>query len=126
MSNRISSDLITVAAGAAAWSLAIVPVKSVGAFCANSDVVANKIFAMLLGVGIAYSTTPIMSFLLGWTTPYQKVRGVALALGAAQVTDGIIQMWIPTFYNSDPMVGILCASNIFYGAGLLGIFSAYQ
>jgi hypothetical protein len=126
MSNSISSDLITIATGVAGWSLAIVPVKSVGAFCGGGDGPANKIFAMTLGVGIAYCTTPILSFVLGWTTPYQKVRGVALALGAAQVTDGVMQMWFPTFYNSDHGIGILCASNIFYGAGLLGIFSAYQ
>jgi type IV secretory pathway VirB2 component (pilin) len=126
MSTKVYSDLITLAAGGAAWTLAIVPVKSVGAFCANGDGPANKMLAMILGVGIAYYATPILSFVLGWTTPYQKVRGVALALGAAQLTDGVTHMWFPTFYNSDHEVGILCASNIFYGAGLLGIFSAYQ
>ncbi|KAG7368403.1 hypothetical protein IV203_031146 [Nitzschia inconspicua] len=126
MTYNFSSDLLTLAAGAGAWAVAIVPVKTVGSFCANSDGPSNNIIAMALGVGIAYATTPIMSFLLGWTTPYQKVRGIALALGAAQVTDGIINMWFPSFYSSDHHVGVLCASNIFYGAGLLGIFSAFQ
>jgi hypothetical protein len=54
------------------------------------------------------------------------VRGVALALGVAQVTDGLMHMFYPSFYSSDRDVGIACASNIFLGAGLLGIFSAYQ
>jgi hypothetical protein len=126
MTYNISSDIITLAAGVGAWGIAILPVKAVGDFCAKSDGPANKIVAMGLGVGIAYFTTPLMSYFLGWTTPYQKVRGIALALGAAQVTDGIVQMWFPTFYHRDHHVAILSASNIFYGAGLLGIFSAYQ
>ena len=30
------------------------------------------------------------------------------------------------FYHDNPDIGLGCAGNIFYGAGLLGIFSAYQ
>lgn len=121
-----SSDLLTLAAGAGAWSLAIVPVKWVGTFCAQGAGPTNKILAMTAVTILAYITTPLMSMLFGWKTPHQKVRGIALALGAAQVTDGIMQLWFPTFYNNDHRVGILSASNIFLGAGLTGIFSALQ
>jgi len=123
-----TSDLIALAAGAGRWKIAILAVKSVGVFIAQDggEKTENKAIAIVIGVGIAYMTTPLLSRCLGWKTPGEKVRGVALALGAAQVTDGLVHMFYPTFYLSDPNVGIACASNTFFGTGLLGIFSAYQ
>ena len=51
---------------------------------------------------------------------------IALALGAAQTIDGLVHMFMPDFYSADRETSVGCAANIFYGAGLLGIFSAYQ
>jgi hypothetical protein len=48
------------------------------------------------------------------------------ALGTAQVIDGLCHLFYPSFYHNDATVGLACAGNIFYGAGLLGILSAYQ
>jgi hypothetical protein len=65
-------------------------------------------------------------YIMGWKTPHERARGVALAIGAAQVTDGLMHLFTPDFYSADRNVGLACAGNIFYGAGLLGIFQAYM
>lgn len=69
-----------MAVGAVAWAMAIQPVKLVGRAVASerSDKYANKGMALVVGLGIAYSTTPLLSKLLGWKTPSEKVRGIAL------------------------------------------------
>ena len=48
------------------------------------------------------------------------------ALGTAQIIDGLVHLFYPSFYHDNPAIGLGCAGNIFYGAGLLGIFSAYH
>ncbi|CAB9516179.1 expressed unknown protein [Seminavis robusta] len=119
------ADLTTMAAGATAWAMAIPAVKIAGnGVATGSD--TNKGLALLVGIGIAYATTPLLSLVLGWKTASEKVRGVALALGTAQTIDGLVHLFYPSFYHENPTVGLGCAGNIFYGAGLLGIFSAYQ
>ncbi len=124
-------DFKTLVAGAVAWALAIPPVMIAGnAVVATDgtnpkDLVVNKIIALVVGVGISGATTPALSYVMGWTSPSQKVRGIALALGAAQTIDGLVHIFYPAFYSSDPSVGLGCAGNVFLGAGLLGIFSAY-
>jgi hypothetical protein len=119
------SDLTTMAVGAVGWAAAIPAVKMAGAGVAAGGA-GEKSLALVIGVGIAAATTPLLSYLLQWQTPHERVRGVALALGAAQVTDGLFHLFWPAFYAVDAHVGLACAGNIFYGAGLLGIFSAYM
>jgi hypothetical protein len=87
----LRDDIMTVIAGAAGWTCAIPAVKVAGRAVANSDSFGTKMAAILVGVGIAYGTTP----------------------------------FLPTFYTKSYEEGIGCAGNIFLGAGLLGIFSAY-
>eukprot|EP01039_Chlorochromonas_danica_P019199 gene19199-23212_t len=66
-----------------------------------------------------------MSYLMGWKTREAKIRGIALALGTAQTLDGVVHMLYPHFYSTIPSVALAAAGNIFWGAGLLGIFSVY-
>jgi len=148
----MSSDLTTMIVGAAAWTVAIPAVKVAGNGVTTGGN-GSKVLALLVGFVIAWSTTPLLSMLMGWKTPNQKVRGVALvstkaagicirsgfisshlltppyplqALGTAQVIDGMAHLFYPAIYHENPNVGLGCAGNIFYGAGLLGILSAYQ
>jgi hypothetical protein len=138
LSHMTVEDVKSIIAGMVAWLVAIPPVMIAGnAVSAVVDptatttkgsdgrLVLNRAAAVVVGVGIAKVTTPALSYIMGWTTPSQKVRGIALALGAAQTLDGIVHLFYPTFYANDPTVGLACAGNIFLGAGLLGIFSAY-
>lgn len=71
------SDLTTIAAGATGWALAIPAAKIAGQGVAAGRP-TNQVLALVVGVGIAYGTTPLLSKLLNWRTPGQKVRGVAL------------------------------------------------
>jgi hypothetical protein len=121
----LRDDIMTVIAGAAGWTCAIPAVKVAGRAVANSDSFGTKVAAILVGVGIAYGTTPLMSHIMDWKTPERKVRGIALALGTAQLIDGLVHIFLPTFYSKSYEEGIGCAGNIFLGAGLLGIFSVY-
>ena len=59
------SDLLALATGAVAWASFIPAVQTVGALTAGSDKTANKAFALVLGTGIAYVTTPLMAYILG-------------------------------------------------------------
>ena len=74
------SDIQTLVLGAAAWCMAIPAVKIAGNGVASepSDKFMNKSLAVAVGVGIAYSTTPLLSWIMGWETPNEKVRGIAL------------------------------------------------
>lgn len=119
-----TNDIATYGAGVAAWTLAIVPVKWIGNVTATGEV-GNKVFAVVLGTLIAYGTTPIMSYMMGWKTQYERVRGIAIALGTAQTIDGLVHLFVPNFYHDDRGTAIMSSANIFFGAGLLGIFSAY-
>ncbi len=120
-----AEDLKSAVAGAAAWALAIVPVKLVGAATTASSPVTNKLLALALGAGISAATTPLLSAVLGWKTSNDKVRGVAIALGVAQTLDGVVHIFAPNFYSDDPAVALAGAGNVFYGAGILGILSAF-
>lgn len=75
-----SNDLITMAVGASAWVLVIPAVRIAGRGVATGESM-EKGLALLVGIGISYSTTPLLSKLLGWRTSNQKVRGVALVSG---------------------------------------------
>jgi hypothetical protein len=121
----LRGDVMTLIAGAAGWTCAIPAVQATGLAVANSDSIGTKMAVILVGVGIAYGTTPLVSYVMGWNTSERKVRGIALALGTAQVIDGLVHIFQPTFYSKSYHEGIGCAGNIFLGAGLLGIFSAY-
>jgi len=67
-----------------------------------------------------------MGYILGWKTQPERVRGIALALGTAQVLDGLVHFFKPNFYSSDHEESLASAGNIFFGAGMLGILSAYM
>ena len=132
-----NKDMTIMAVGAAAWACAVPAVQMAGrGLMASSShtssskdefgFLVSRAAALLVGIGIAAGTTPLLSYLLHWQTPSEKVRGIALALGTAQVIDGLVHLFAPDFYDKDPRVGLACAGNIFYGAGLLGIFSAFQ
>ncbi len=77
------------------------------------------------GIGLAAVTTPALSYLLGWKTREARIRGIALALGMAQTLDGIVHTFYPTFYSTTLNYALAGAGNIFWGAGLLGIFSVF-
>lgn len=124
MALTVRDDIVTMIAGAAAWTCAIPAVQFAGCSVAKGGT-GVKLAAVLAGVGIAYGTTPILAYLLGWKTAESKVRGIALALGTAQVIDGLVHIFWPTFYSKGHREGIASAGNIFLGAGLLGIFSCY-
>jgi hypothetical protein len=131
------NDLTTVLVGATAWVLAIYPVCKVGSMSAEikeevkdktvtGALLHNRILVLILGVGVAAATTPLLGVLCGWKSPEQRVRGIAIALGTAQTIDGLVHMFYPSFYSTNKDVAIACSANIFFGAGLLGIFSAYM
>jgi cytochrome c biogenesis protein CcdA len=128
-------DLSTMAVGALAWTAAIVPVKLAGSACAADDDAVvrrkgrdafNRGVCVLFGIALAAVTTPALSYLCGWKTSHDRVRGIAIALGTAQTIDGLTHIFNPSFYATNKSVSIACAGNIFFGAGLLGIFSAYM
>ena len=121
----LTNDFKTMIMGVAGWSIAVPAVKIAGQACVASN--GNKAGAVVFGVGLAYITTPLLARIAGWKTPTEKVRGVALALAlAAQMVDGLVHIFFPSFYTDHPPTGLACAGNIFWGAGLLGIFSAFQ
>jgi hypothetical protein len=120
-----SFDAKALVSGALAWAAAIPAVMLVGPKTAESSATSNKVLALALGVGISAATTPLLSYVLNWRTREEKVRGIALALGTAQVLDGIVHIAHPKFYANDAGEGLACAGNIFWGAGLLGILSCY-
>jgi hypothetical protein len=125
-------DLSTMGVGALAWTVAILPVKMAGSACADDEVVRkgrdafNRGACVLVGIALAAATTPALAYLCGWKTPHERVRGIAIALGTAQTIDGLTHLFNPSFYSTNKSVSIACAGNIFFGAGLLGIFSAYM
>ena len=128
------NDLKIMAAGAAAWAAAVPAVKIAGNAIVGSDssttgsdddLTVAKTGAVAVGVLIAVGTSKFLPYVMGWKTPYEKVRGVALALGTAQTIDGLVHIFFPTFYATSPAVSVGCAANIFFGAGLLGLLSAY-
>jgi hypothetical protein len=74
-----TKDLTTMAAGAMGWAAAVPAVKVAGASVARSGGSFTVMGgALVVGIGIAYVTTPLLSYLLDWKTPNEKVRGVAL------------------------------------------------
>ena len=124
--NMDTKDIKALGMGALAWSLAVPAVKIAGSACAVADPTTNQYISLVFGAGLAVITTPLLSRLMGWSTPHERVRGIALALGVAQTMDGLLHLFRPDFYAADPRTGLACAGNIFYGAGLLGILSAYM
>lgn len=120
-----SDDLSSMVAGAVAWTMAIVPVATAGKVV-HAGGTGTKVLALILGAGIAAGTTPLLAYVMKWKTQYARVRGIAIALGTAQTIDGFVHLFLPHFYNENHSIGIMCSANIFFGAGLLGIFSAYM
>ena len=55
----------------------------------------------------------------------ERVRGIALALGAAQAIDGLVLVFVPRFYGADADASLGACSSIFLTAGLTGLASAY-
>ena len=119
-----ANDAVALAAGAAAWALAVPVVKLVGPAVATGGPRA-RIATVLLALGISAVTTPLLSRLLGWTRREQRVRGIALALGAAQTIDGAIHIFSPSFYSTNGAAALGSAGAIFSAAGFLGILSVY-
>ena len=118
-------DAKSFAAGFAAWAAAIPIVKVAGEYTA--DGATGKLLMMgSVGLGIAFATTPLLSAILGWRTREQRVRGIAIALGVAQTIDGVVHLLYPSFYSSNPSVALSAAGHIFFGAGALGILSAFS
>jgi ethanolamine transporter EutH len=145
-----SKDLKTIIAGAIAWTIAIPAVKIAGQAITTvstattpikkdedssstvkdktdlkKNLLVKKTAAVILGFGIAALTSKLLPQIMDWKTQYEKVRGIALALGTAQTIDGLVHIFYPAFYATSPSVSLGCAANIFLGAGLLGLFSAY-
>lgn len=119
-----TSDATALVAGVAAWAAVIPLVKLAGPVVANGST-GTKVALFAALVGFSATTTPIMSRVLGWRTSNEKVRGIALALGAAQVADGLAHFFYPTIYSPDARVAVGAAGAIFAAAGALGIFSAH-
>lgn len=118
------NDVIALIAGAGAWASVIPLVSFAGQKCVEGGTNTQVIF-LVFGVGLAAITTPLLSSILGWKTRSARIRGIALALGMAQTLDGIVHTFYPAFYSNNPYYGIAAAGNIFWGAGLLGIFSVF-
>lgn len=121
MENR---DVIALGAGVAVWVAVIPLVQYAGRVCVEQGQTGKNLF-LLIGVGIAAATTPAVSYALGWKTRDAKIRRIALALGAANTIDGLVHILYPHFYSSASPIALAAAGNIFWGAGLLGIFSVY-
>ena len=113
-----------LAAGAGAWAVAVPLVRAVGPIIARGSPAA-KGGVVLMCVAIAAATTPLLARILGWRTPHERVRGVALGLGMAQLLDGAVHTLRPTLYSEDARAALGGAGAIFTAAGALGIFSAY-
>lgn len=122
--NSVHGDLIAIGAGVVVWG-AVIPLVRVVARASVSPSPAVATGLLGLHVGIAYATTPILSSLLRWNTPADKVRGIALALGTANALDGVAHLVWPTLYSGDAKEQVAAAGNVFLAAGLLGVFSAY-
>jgi hypothetical protein len=116
-------DSVSLAAGAAAWAAAVPLVRAVGPVVANGGA-RTRGGVLLLALAIGAGTTPLLARLLGWKSSAERVRGVALALGAAQTLDGVVHLFAPTFYSAKHSEALGAAGSIFSAAGLLGIFSA--
>lgn len=84
------SDVNAMIAGSVAWAVAVPAVMWVGPLTAEGGN-TGKAVALVVGVGIAAATTPLVSSIMGWQTREQRVRGIALALGTAQTIDGIVR-----------------------------------
>ena len=122
--NSVNGDLVAIGAGIVVWGAVIPLVRAVArASVSPSPAVTTGLLG--LHVGIAYATTPILSSLLKWNTPTDKVRGIALALGTANALDGVAHLVWPTLYSGDAKEQVAAAGNVFLAAGLLGVFSAY-
>jgi hypothetical protein len=108
-----------------AWTMAIVPPETIGKAIADGGI-GTKVFAIVLSAGIAAGTTPLQLYIMDWKTPHARVGDIAIAIGTAQTMDGLVHLFIPNFYNEDRHTAVMCSANIFFLAGLLGIFSAYM
>lgn len=102
--NMETRDIHAIIAGSVAWAAAVLPVMWVGPLTANGGN-TGKVVALVVGVGIAAVTTPLVSSIMGWQTREQRIRGIALALGTAQTIDGIVSAFlalkcVATFSNS--------------------------
>mmetsp|Transcript_44900 Transcript_44900/g.105353 ORF Transcript_44900/g.105353 Transcript_44900/m.105353 type:complete len:124 (-) Transcript_44900:210-581(-) len=118
-------DVKAMVGGALGWGAAIPAVILAGRVTTPESGTTGKVATVAFGVALAVATTPLLSYLLGWKTQPERIRGVALALGTAQTIDGVVHLLRPTFYSENASEGIASAGNIFFGAGLLGIMSVY-
>lgn len=119
-----ANDVKALAVGAAAWASVIPVVQLAGPVVARGGT-GTKVTMLAVGLGIAVATTPVLSYLMGWKTRPDRIRGVALALGTAQVIDGLVHFFRPSFYASDKSDALGAAGNVFFGAGALGILSVF-
>jgi len=116
-------DAKTLIAGAAAWACAVPVVRFAGPLIARGG--GPRLAALALCGAIALSTTPVVSYILGWRSRAERMRGIALALGAAQAIDGLVHVFVPRFYGADADASLGACSSIFLTAGLTGLASAY-
>lgn len=117
-------DAVLFPLGGAAWLVAVPIVKFACKVSAGNEV-GPKIATMALGALIAAVTTPVASMLVGWKSRDEKVRGIAIMLGVAQMIDGVVHLFFPAFYSSNTQQATAASGNIFFGAGALGIASAF-
>lgn len=117
------NDALAVVAGAGAWAAVIPIVKLAGTVTVKGGLGKGLIIAF--GFVLSATTTPLLSYVFGWKTREVRTRRIALALGTAQCIDGLVHLFNPTFYSANGDAALASAGNIFLGAGLLGIFSAY-
>jgi hypothetical protein len=117
-------DAKSLAAGALVW-LAVIPVvKWAGRVTVNSTT-PQKLGLFALHVAVAAATPPLLTYALSCETSAERLRGVTLALGAAQILDGVAHIVKPNVYSDNAPVAIASAGNVFFAAGLLGVFSVY-
>jgi len=120
----MSADAKALIAGAAIWA-AIIPLVTLAGRATAGSTATQKLGLLALHVGIAAATPPVLSYVLGLKTSSERLRSITLALGAAQLLDGVAHIVHPAIYSTSSDVAIASAGNIFLGAGLLGIYSVY-
>jgi len=122
----LGDDLASLGIGALAWASVIPLVSFAGeAIKRQNSSVGPKLLFLGVGAALALVTTPLLARILGWRTRHARVRGIALSLGTAQTLDGIVHMFFPQFYSNDPIAAHYASACVFFGAGTLGIASAF-
>lgn len=119
-----SNDATSAGFGVLGWAVAV-PVVRLAGEISKSHGDSAKWGVLGLGFSISLFTTPLGGSLLGWKTQDSRIRGIAIALGTAQMIDGVVHMFYPDFYSADPTEARASSAAIFFGAGCLGVLSCF-